>query len=387
MKKKIVGIAICLLLISSTTALALTPFRKNEQQMKQQLSDTTPVPLTQPKGWIKTFGEFGEDIGYSVRQTFDGGYIIAGSTNNIGYGGDVWLIKTDKDGNMLWDKIFGGNDRDEAYSVQQTSDDGYIIAGMTFSFGSVWVDAWLIKTDENGDEQWNKTYGGTHVDMAKSVQQTFDGGYIIAGSTESDFWLIKTDGNGNIVWDTTYGGNDFDEACSVQQTSDNGYIIAGTTKSFGAGDKDFWLIKTDGNGNIVWDTTYGGKDIDEAYSAQQTSDNGYIIAGMTLSFGAGIINAWLVKTDADGNKIWDRTFGRKFGNFAHSVQQTSDNGYIIAGSTGGYGDVNGDVWLIKTDSQGKSKTTSSDNLWFERLFHRFLERFPILERFLTLLIK
>ena len=234
MIKKIVGIAICLLLISSTTTLALTPFRKNEQQMKQQLSDTTPVPLPQPKGWMKTFGEFGEDIGYSVRQTFDGGYIIAGSTNNIGYGGDVWLIKTDKDGNMLWDKIFGGNDGDKAYSVQQTS------------------------------------------------------------------------------------------------------------------------------------------------------DNGYIIAGMTLSFGAGIMYAWLVKTDADGNKIWDRTFGRKFGNFAYSVQQTSDNGYIIAGSTGGYGDVWGDVWLIKTDSQGKSKTTSSDNLWFERLFHRFPNAFPILRILLGL---
>jgi len=280
MKTKIVGIAICLLLISSTTTLALTPFRKNEQQMKQQLSDTTPVPLPQPKGWMKTFGKFGEDYGYSVRQTFDGGYIIAGSTNNLGGGGDVWLIKTDKDGNMLWDKIFGGNDWDEAYSVQQTS----------------------------------------------------DGGYIIAGSTGVDFWLIKTDSNGNIVWDTTYGGNDHDEAYSVQQTSDNGYIIAGTTRSFGA----------------------------------------------------GITNAWLVKIDADGNKIWDRTFGRKYGNLAYSVQQTSDNGYIIAGATGGFGDVNGDVWLIKTDSQGKSKTTSSDNLWFERLFHRFPNAFPILRQLLGL---
>ena len=165
-------------------------------------------------------------------------------------------------------------------------------------------------------------------------------------------------------------------AKSVQQTFDGGYIIAGFTGG------DFWLIKTDGNGNIVWDMTYGGKDIDEAYSVQQTSDNGYIIAGMTLSFGAGIINAWLVKTDADGNKIWDRTFGKKFGNFAYSVRQTFDGGYIIAGLTGGFGDVNGDVWLIKTDSQGKSKTTSSDNLWFERLFHRFPNAFPILQRLL-----
>jgi len=438
MENKIVGIAICLLLISSSTTLALTPFRKNEQQTKNQFFDTTRVPLLAPKGWMKTFGGFGEDFGYSVQQTFDGGYIIAGSTHNIGIvggdvwliktdingdemwnrtfggtdfdygysvqqtsdngyiiagltnyygagvGGDVWLIKTDSSGNKVWDKTFGGTGWDEGDSVQQTSDNGYIIAGMTFSFGAGWVDAWLIKTDENGVEQWNKTYGGEYIDIAKSVRQTTDGGYIITGETESfgSVWLIKTDNNGKEIWNKTFGGTGYDYGSCVQQTTDGGYIIAGTTDSFGAGKKDFWLIKTDGNGNKVWDKTYGGKDIDEAYFVQQTSDKGYIIAGTTRSFGAGNGDAWLVKIDADGNKIWDRTFGRKYGDFVYSIQQTSDTGFIIAGGTGSFGDVNGDVLLIKTDSQGKSKTTSLDNLWFERLFQRFPNAFPILRHLL-----
>jgi hypothetical protein len=396
--------------------------------------------LPTSKGWMKTFGEFGEDWGYSVQQTVDGGYIIAGETHNIGMGGDVWLIKTDDNGNKVWDKIFGGAEDDKAYSVQQTSDNGYIIAGrtnysgegsgdvwliktdgdgnemwnrtfggtnwdegysvqqtsdngyiiagMTFSFGAGWVDAWLIKTDENGNEQWNKTYGGEYIDIAKSVQQTTDGGYIITGETWSfgsdigGVWLIKTDNNGKEIWNKTFGGTGYDYGSCVQQTTDGGYIIAGTTDSFGAGNKDFWLIKTDGNGNKAWDKTYGGKDIDEAYSVQQTTDGGFIIAGYTMSFGAGFSDAWLIKTDGNGNKIWDRTFGRKYGDFAYSVHQTSNNGYIIAGGTGSFGDVNGDVLLIKTDSQGKSKTTSLDNLWFEWLFERFPHAFPLLRHLL-----
>jgi hypothetical protein len=343
--------------------------------------------LPTSKGWMKTFGEFGEDWGYSVQQTVDGGYIIAGETHYIGMGGDVWLIKTDGTGNKVWDKIFGGAEDDKAYSVQQTSDNGYIIAGMTFSFGAGWVDAWLIKTDENGVEQWNKTYGGEYIDIAKSVRQTADGGYIITGETWSfgsdtgGVWLIKTDNNGKEIWNKTFGGTGYDYGSCVQQTTDGGYIIAGTTDSFGAGNKDFWLIKTDGNGNKVWDKTYGGKDIDEAYSVQQTTDGGYIIAGYTMSFGTGLGDAWLIKTDGNGNKIWDRTFGRKYGgDFVYSVHQTSDNGYIIAGGTGSFGDVNGDVLLIKTDSQGKSKTTSLDNLWFEWLFERFPHAFPLLRQ-------
>ena len=202
-----------------------------------------------------------------------------------------------------------------------------------------------------------KTYGGTNYDGAFSVQHTSDGGYILAGWTDSfgagdwDIFLIKTDANGNIIWAKTYGGTNDDNAYSVQQTSDGGYIVAGMTWSFGAGDWDIFLIKTDANGNIIWAKTYGGTDDEEAYSVQQTSDGGYIVAGWTTSFGAGGYDIFLIKTDANGNIIWAKTYGGTSYDNARSVQQTSDGGYIVAGYTASFG-AGGDIFLIKTDENG-----------------------------------
>jgi hypothetical protein len=219
--------------------------------------------------------------------------------------GDIFFIKTDANGNIIWAKTYGGTNYDWAYSVQQTSDGGYIVAGITASFGAGGYDIFLVKTDANGNLQWAKTYGGTSWDRAFSVQQTSDGGYIVAGWTDSfsaglgDIFLIRTDASGNISWAKTYGGGSFDRAYSVQQTSDGGYIAAGFTRSFGAGDDNIFLIRTDASGNISWAKTYGGTYYDYAYSVQQTSDGGYILAGETVSFGAG--GAFLVKTDANGN--------------------------------------------------------------------------------------
>jgi len=255
----------------------------------------------------KTFGGSSDDVALAVQQTSDGGYILAGNTRSFGAGwGDAWLIKTDENGNKVWDKTFGGSSWDEAYAVQQTSDGGYILAGDTASFGAGGVDAWLIKTDANGNKVWDKTFGGSEYEEALEVQQTSDGGYILAGDTASfgaggDAWLIKTDENGNKVWDKTFGGSEYEEALEVQQTSDGGYILAGVTDSFGAGEGDAWLIKTDANGNKVWDKTFGGSSDDVALAVQQTSDGGYILAGLTTSYGAGGGDAWLIKTDAKGN--------------------------------------------------------------------------------------
>ena len=260
--------------------------------------------------WTRTFGDKADDWAYSVQQTEDGGYIVAGRTGSYGAGGyDAYLIKTDANGNMLWSKTFGGKADDWAYSVQQTKDGGFIIAGSTYFYGAGSVYAYLIKTDANGNMLWDKAFGGEAGDEAYSVQQTKDGGYIVAGQTWSygagsvDVWLIKTDANGNMLWDKAFGGEAGDEAYSVQQTEDGGYIVAGRTGSYGAGGYDAYLIKTDANGNMLWSKTFGGKADDWAYSVQQTKDGGFIIAGNTYFFGANGSDAWLIKTDANGNTI------------------------------------------------------------------------------------
>ena len=200
-----------------------------------------------------------------------------------------------------WNKTFGGSQDDMALSVQQTSDGGYIVAGETCSYGAGHYDVWLVKTDANGTEQWNKTFGGLGIDWAYSVQQTTDSGYIVAGGTTSygvgswDFWLVKTDANGIKQWDKTFGGTNNEMASSVQQTTDSGYIIAGYTWSYGAGGSDMWLIKTDANGNEQWNKTFGGTDKENALSIQQTANDGYILAGWTESYSAGSADFWLIK--------------------------------------------------------------------------------------------
>jgi hypothetical protein len=319
-------------------------------------SSHNPMSAT---SFAKTYGGTGSEYASSVQQTSDGGYIVAGKTYSFGAGWyDIFFIKTDASGNVQWAKTYGGTSWEGASSVQHTSDGGYIVAGETYSFGAGSADLFLIKTDASGNVQWAKTYGGTSGDYAYSVRQTSDGGYIVAGYTGSfgagggDIFLLKTDANGNIQWAKTYGGTDTENAYSVQQTSDGGYIVAGYTYSFGAGSTDVFLIKTDASGNIIWAKTYGGTDLEWAYSVQQTSDGGYIVAGYTYSFGAGGDDVFLIKTDANGNVQWAKTYGGTDNEVAHSVQQTSDGGYIVAGYTTSFGAGGADLFLIKTDANG-----------------------------------
>jgi len=264
-----------------------------------QRADGEKPPATE---WNKTYGGANSEVARSVIQTSDGGYLLAGQTQSFGAGGtDFWLVKTDSMGNMEWNKTYGGTKNDIAFSVVETSDGGYVLTGRTNSFGLGIADFWLIKVDSSGDHQWNKTYGGTGVDAARCVVQTSDGGYILAGFTESfgaggqDGWLIKTDSMGNMEWNKTYGGTGVDAARCVVQTSDGGYILAGETNSFGAGDSDFWLIKTDSMGNMEWNKTYGGTKNDVLNSVAKTGDGGYALAGFTESFGAGGQDGWLIK--------------------------------------------------------------------------------------------
>ncbi|MCX6641594.1 MAG: T9SS type A sorting domain-containing protein [bacterium] len=304
--------------------------------------------------WTRTFGGGGDDSGWSVQQTSDSGYIIAGQTTSYGAGNqDVYLIKTNANGNLVWQHTFGGSDSDGGHSVRQTTDGGYVIVGLTVSYGAGGINVYLIKTNAVGDTVWTHTFGGNGDDDSYSVQQTSDGGYVIAGLTGSygaggyNVYLIKTDDVGNLAWQRTFGGNDNDYGFSVQQTTDGGYVIAGLTTSYGAGNQDVYLIKTNGVGNLVWQRTFGGNDNDYGYSVQQTTDGGYVIAGETTSYGAGENDVYLIKTDTAGNMVWQRTIGDNGHDCSFSVQQTTDGGYIIAG----WKNYN-DVYLIKTNAGG-----------------------------------
>ena len=310
--------------------------------------------------WSKTFGGSGMDQGYSVLQTTDGGYIIVGETAAALYNpSDVYLIKTGADGTKLWEKTFGGSGWDAGWSVQQTTDGGYIIGGDTESSGTGDGDAYLIKTDTYGNLQWEKTFGANNWHSTYSVQQMSDGGYVIVGETAassfgvSDVFLIKTDAYGNLQWEKTFGGSSYDWGQSVQQTSDGGYIIVGRTASFGAGGYDVYLIKTGVDGNKLWEKTFGGSGDDAGTSIEKTSDGGYIIVGYTSSIGAGGDDVYLLKADADGNKLWEKAFGSSGTDWGASVEQTRDGGFIIAGSTETeVGTEIDDVYLIKTGTDG-----------------------------------
>ncbi|MBP7067579.1 MAG: hypothetical protein KBB04_04795 [Methanothrix sp.] len=316
------------------------------------------------KEWDRTYGGLGKDLGFFVQQTKDEGYIIVGGKKSFWIIGsyDLWIIKTDAKGNVLWDRTFGGSGEDLGFSVQQTNDDGYIIAGYTsFTNGK---KAWIIKIDSQGNKQLDMATGRADSEAA-SIGLTKDGGYIITGYTPSsgsgkeDVWLIKTNSKLHWDWLKTFGGPNRDLGLSVQETEDGGYIIAGLTESFGAGKGDVWLIKTDPKGDREWDRTFGGSNFDSGASVQQTRDGGYIVTGYNtttidnvgsysrLFNSDNIGRVWLIKTDSEGIELWNETFGGTRNDWGNSVQETRDGGYIITGVTESYGAGKEDVWLIK----------------------------------------
>ena len=313
--------------------------------------------------WSNSYGGIDTEYGYSVNLTTDGCYIMGGYSNSFGAGdNDVYLVKTDADGDTLWTRTYGGIGTDKCKSVQQCSDGGYIIAGETNSFGAGNYDIYLIKTDANGDTLWTRTFGGTGIDRGESVIEATDDGYIVTGTTGSfgaggkDVYLIKTDANGNTLWTKTFGAINNEEGQSVLQTTDGDYIIAGFTNSFGAGGNDVYLIKTDVNGDTLWTSTHGGTNDDRGYSVQQCNDGSFVIAGDTKSSGAGLSDFYLVKTDANGETLWTNAYGGSAIDIGYSVQQDSDGGYIIAGSTQSFNVGYFDIYLVKTDAIG-------DTLW------------------------
>ena len=310
--------------------------------------------------WIKTYGTKGMWNEFtSIQQTSDQGFIITGFTDIPNKQKEVWLFKVDSLGDSLWTRTFGGSSYEYGNEVQQTYDGGYIIGGYTGSFGAGYSDVYLIKTDANGDTLWTKTYGGSDFDVGESVIQTKNGGYAIVGYTYSygfghiNVYLINTDPFGNLIWEKSYGGSMCNYGRAVKQSLDGGYIIAGLTNSYGAGDYDVYVIKTNTNGDTLWTRTYGGPKADQGLDVELTMDGGYIIAGSTTSFGVEKSKIYLIKIDSIGNKMWERTYERSEGCVAQSLRQTNDCGFIITGWVNPSIDAY-DVYIMKINGYGDS---------------------------------
>jgi hypothetical protein len=303
--------------------------------------------------WNQVYGPYdGEHVAKSVQQTTDGGYIIAGY-QGVTYKYDIVVQKTDDLGNILWSKTFGDPDAyDTGQSVQQTSDGGYIITGVTNSYGAVSGDALLIKLDSSGNQQWIHTLGGTDSDGGYYVQQTSDGGYIVSGETSSyssngDAYLVKTDSSGNEEWHHVFGGDSWDGFYYGTQTNDEGYILSGW---YGTedGTSDIYLVKTDSSGTEEWNKYFGRTNYDEGYCVQQTVDGGYFITGYSTDPQSNDPDVYIIKTDAVGNKDWDYLYdGGDTEDYGYYGIETSEGGYIVSGSTGIYLDESVDVLVMK----------------------------------------
>jgi len=310
-------------------------------------------------GWFKHYGGSSDDKGFSIQQTSEGGYIVAGETGSYTHGGaDFAIYKLDSLGNKTWFRHYGGAYMDRAYSIQQTSEGGYVVAGYTYSYSHGIEDFAIYKLNSSGDKIWFKHYGGANNDEGYSIQQTSDGGYIVAGETQSftsggaDFAIYKLDSSGNKVWFKHYGGTGEEVAYSIQQTSDGGYIVAGYTESYTYGNEDFAIYRLDSNGNQVWFKHYGGIGYDGAKSIQQTTDGGYIVTGYTGSFSVASYDFAIYKLNSSGSKDWFKNYGGTDWDEGASVKQTSDGGYVVAGYTWSYSHGRTDFAIYKLDSDG-----------------------------------
>jgi hypothetical protein len=358
--------------------------------------------------WQKFFGGSNNDIANDIQETFDGGYIVAGLTASndgdvSGYKGgynDFWVVKLSSSGIIQWQKCLGGTGDDQANSIQQTSDSGYVVAGSTRSVdGDVSgnhennCDYWIVKLDVKGAFQWQKCLGGSDIDVATSIRQSSEGGYIVAGYAEStdgdvsghhapksfpDYWIVKLSSAGTIQWQKCLGGGSIDRAYDVRQTRDGGYIVAGETYSDDGdvsgyhGQEDYWIVKLDTVGVIQWQKCFGGSNFDIATCIQETFDGGYVVAGYSDSHDGDVSglhrnyeyskfpviypDLWIIKLNQEGEIQWQNCFGGTSVERTNSIWQTNDSGYIVAGNTySSDGDVscyngNNGVWIIKIDT-------------------------------------
>lgn len=331
--------------------------------------------------FMRTFGGTGSETGTCIKSTIDGNYIISGMSSGFSNGyEDVFLMKMDSGGNALWSKAYGGTYKDRAYYVSTCSDGGFVITGSTsvFTTGSN-SNLYLLRTDSDGNMSWSTEVGGNADDFGWYTDQANDGGFIVVGSTRSfnsgnwDGYVVKTDAAGALQWTKVIGGSNSDEFHGMSKTSDGGYIITGLTSTNSFGSSDIWLLKLNSIGDTLWTRQYGRSTEDAGNSVIQTADGGYLIAGdIHVNPAAGNHNSCLVKTDSNGNLQWAKTYGSNPGTeIAWDVRQTSGGGYLFSGASGFYGNGGGgDILTIKTNSAGTvqwAKTyggTSFDDFWY-----------------------
>ncbi len=306
-----------------------------------------------------------DERAYAIDVASNQGYVMAGFAEARDTGdADIYIVRTDQNANVLWSKAYGGEGQDTAYSVTGTPDGGFMVAGFTTSFGEGGSDAWILRTDGQGDTLWSALYGGSTYDAATCIIPAQDEGYVVTGwhcpeEGNQDIYVFKIDTLGNLVWERTYGGEQDDMGYAIAPTSDGGYVVEGCTWSRGAGLSDIWLLKIDASGDTLWTRTYGGPNYEstvdnnaESFSVSETSDGGYIVLGSTRSFGSLEEDVYLVKTNASGDTVWTKRYGGDNLDVCYSVAQMGDEGYLMAGRTRSFGSVRCDIYIIRTDSLG-----------------------------------
>ena len=312
--------------------------------------------------WERIQGGSEFDACYCVQETDDGGFVFAGGSYSFGPGqSDLWIIKTDSNGNTLWNKTYGGPANESCYCIQKTNDDCFVVTGKTKTSEPNNYDALLLKIDSEGNELWSVTYGGEEFDAGWWVEPTNDEGFILVGVTESkgngngDIWVVKTNENGEIIWEQTYGGALLDEAEEILVLENDRYIIVGSTESFCSNGKDIIVLCIDNDGSQIWQKTYGGKAYDEGWSIELIDENTYYILGRTSSFGSGGQDFWLLKINEEGEVLLNRTFGKIGLDQVRRIKKANQDTYLISGCTQSDIDDDIDFWLISIDEKGLVK--------------------------------
>jgi uncharacterized delta-60 repeat protein len=310
--------------------------------------------------WERSFGGSSSDQLYAVASTPDGGVVVAGHTRSKGAGkSDVWILRLNLDGELLWERTFGGLENDRARTIDAMADGGFVIAGMTQSYGSPQGDAWIIKLDSKGRRQWDRSYGGNEEYAIFSIAALPDSSAIATGYTNKgkshgfELWVIRLSSHGDRIWDRHYGRGIFDAGTAILPAVDGGAMVAGVTSDDGFQGDDAWIIRLDASGHVIWDQTFGGPKPDSAWSVVEMPGTGYAVTMATLSYGAGSSDAWVICLNDDGAVIWQRLFGGQLWDRPTTAALTQDGGLAVAGYTTTTGAGYEDFWVFRVDARGQ----------------------------------